>query len=206
MKSKFSGAVLFVQLRWLLGLYLLEFRSYLNLKKETVLEKLTFGVTTGLIATSIWTFFTTDKNYSSLSAFLNSEVTFSVWVLILISIVCVLLIYINFVNKKRFELDYQLKVRSIATPIQNDGEISEETANNQNNRYKIAKRIITLLKENWPQKSAGLSKSVLASGHYSAEEVEDIIDELVQIHVLTDSLSGGFKLSANYDKRFKGHF
>ena len=125
MKSKFSGAVLFVQLRWLLGLYLLEFRSYLNLKKETVLEKLTFGVTTGLIATSIWTFFTTDKNYSSLSAFLNSEVTFSVWVLILISIVCVLLIYINFVNKKRFELDYQLKVRSIATPIQNDGEISE---------------------------------------------------------------------------------
>jgi hypothetical protein len=176
------------------------------LKKETVLEKLTFGVTTGLIATAIWTFITTDKNYSSVSSFLTSDVTFSVWVLILISIVCVLLIYINYANKKRFELDYRLKVQSIKPVVYGNNEADNVSDIVQNNSYKIGKRIITLLKENWPQKSADLSKSVLASGHYSAEEVEDIIDELVQIEVLTGALAGGFTLSANYDKRFKGHF
>lgn len=170
------------------------------------------GATGSIVGTAIWKLAAEDVDYSSFTQFLAADIKLPVWTLILFSMLVALMLNVVTITKNNSKLELKLKSSEVEEELKKLRELAstpkdiEDKINEKERRTKIAKRIISFLKEDAPKKSDALYEQITKTADFTKDEVQDAIDELVHFQILDNHISGGFKLDYTYESKFKRHF
>ena len=155
------------------------------MKGESLQRTIITGATGSIVGTAIWKLAADEVSYSSFGTFLSSDVAIPVWSLILISMLVAFMLHIVYLTKKHANLQIKLKNQEVESELSRINELSddpkklEKIKSESARKTKIAKRVVSFLKEDYPKKSDELCELIIKTGDFAREEVQDAIDDLV---------------------------